>query len=78
MPLIECSLCARLFHTSKPYPNTTGKIFLPPHHRGSNKLRKLSNPSQAPESENTQLGFSYLRKLSSKTPNDTTMGAKPK
>lgn len=78
MPLIECSLCARLFHTSKPYPSTTGKIFLPPHRRGSNKLRKLSNPSQATEFENTQLGCSYLCKLSSKIPNDTTMGTKPK
>lgn len=62
------------FNTSESYPNPTGKIFLSPHHRGSNKLRKLGNLPQATEPENTHLGLSYLCKLSSTIANDTTMG----
>ena len=53
MPLIECSLCARLFHILDPHPNPIRKIFLSPHYRGRNKLIvKQLTPSHKPE--NTQ------------------------
>lgn len=64
---------------TEPYPNPTEKVFLFPNHRGSNKLRKLSNSPPATVPENTHLGLSYLLcKLSSIIANDTTMGTKPK
>lgn len=50
----------RLFDTSQPYPNPTGKILLSPHDRGSNTLRKLSNSLLDTESENTHVGLSYI------------------
>ena len=58
----------------KPYPNPTQKVFHP-HFRGHNKFRKLSNPLQATEPENTYLEPSYLYKLTFLyMMDDTTMG----
>lgn len=68
MPLIERSLL----------PNSFIHLSLTPYHRGSYKLRKLSNSPQAIEPENTHLRLSYLSKLSSKISNDTMMETKLK